>query len=310
MCTENSGDTLHQPPHRPWDECPCCRSTQNRQDYDFSVSMNPLAVPGRVVSCLSCGLQFKIPSKPDLPLEAYYQDASHYQFQDDVTEAEKEFGQVLKVIAGRMPAGSTLLDVGAGAGHFLRAAVRAGYVATGVELNPDLAKLATESSGANVIAGDALALPRLLAGRERSFSVVALLDLIEHVQDPVLLLKDAASFVAPGGILLVYTPNHKGLIVRTAQILYLLSLGLAVGPLRGIYDCDHVTFFDPRSLRETARRAGLVPGPMSMLPFNPSRRGVAKGITAVMLRAIEAFSPWCCGEFRMLLVVQPDELSH
>ncbi|WP_179166096.1 class I SAM-dependent methyltransferase [Azospirillum agricola] len=49
------------------------------------------------------------------------------------------------------------------------------------------------------MAGDALALPQLLAGRERSFDVVTLLDVIEHVRDPVGLLRDAAAFVAPGG---------------------------------------------------------------------------------------------------------------
>lgn len=104
---------------------------------------------------------------------------------------------------------------------------------------------------------------------------------------------------------MIYTPNHKGLIARTASALHDLTLGRVQGPSRGIYDCDHVTFFDPKTLREIARRAALVPGSMTMVRYNPARRGVAKGPTAGMLKLIEAFSPWCFGEFRMLLTARP-----
>lgn len=290
---------------RPWSECPCCRGVDHRLDFDFSDSTFPTAVPGRIVTCRCCGLQFKVPSRPEVPLEAYYADSSHYGCQDDVAEAEKEFAVILKAITCYAGSGASLLDLGCGAGHFLRVAVRGGFRASGVELNPDLARMAAESSGADVVAGDALALPELMAGREHSFMVVTLLDVIEHVRDPVQLLRAAASFVAPGGFLLVYTPNHSGLLVRTAAAIRTLSLGRATGPLRGIYDCDHITFFDPASLRETARRASLVPGPMTMVRYNPSRRSVTSRISGAVVRLIEAFSPWCFGEFRMLLLARP-----
>ncbi len=290
---------------RPWQSCPCCGGTSHRLDFDFSISTNPLAVPGKVVSCLGCGLQFKIPSQPEIPLDAYYADATHYQFQDDVDEADKEFRLILDLIGREAGPGAAVLDVGSGAGHFLRSAVKAGFRVTGLELNADLARQASQASGAEVITGHALALPGLLGERAGSFGVVTLLDLIEHVQDPLKLLRDAAGLLAPGGLLLIYTPNHKGLIARTASALHDLTLGRVQGPSRGIYDCDHVTFFDPGSLREIARRADLVPGPMTMVRYNPARRGVAKGATAGMLKLIEAFSPWCFREFRMLLTARP-----
>jgi 2-polyprenyl-3-methyl-5-hydroxy-6-metoxy-1,4-benzoquinol methylase len=290
---------------RPWTDCPCCGGRDHRSDYDFSVSTNPSAVPGRIVTCRTCGLQFKIPARPDIPLDAYYADTAVYQFRDDEAEADKEFERILTLAGAHAPPGARLLDVGSGPGHFLRAAVRAGYRSTGVELNPGLAKLAAEASGAEVVAGDALALPQLLAGRERGFDVVTLLDVIEHVRDPVGLLRDAAAFVAPGGTLLVYTPNHAGLITRTAAAIRSLSLGRVEGPLRGIYDCDHIVFFSPDTLRDAVRRAGLVPGTMTMIPFNPYRRGIARGATAEALRLIEGASPWIGGEFRMALAVHP-----
>ena len=265
-------------------------------------------MPGQIVTCRACSLQFKIPARAEVPLEAYYADASVYQFRDNEVEADKEFARILELAHQEIAderARLRLLDVGSGPGHFLRAAVRAGYSATGVELNPDLAKLAAQASGAEVVAGDALTLPQLLAGRERSFDVVTLLDVIEHVRDPIRLLRDAASFVAPGGILLVYTPNHAGLIVRTAAAIRTLTCGWVESPLRGIYDCDHIVFFAPDTLRDAARRAGLTPGAMTMVAFNPNRRGIAQGVTARALRLIESVSPWVGGEFRMALAIRP-----
>lgn len=297
-------------PDRPWTACPGCGGGNHRRDHDFSVSTNPSAVPGLVVTCRDCGLQFKIPAKPEVPLDAYYADTAVYQFRDDEAEADKEFARILQLAdrelsGSRAAQGARLLDVGSGPGHFLRAAVRAGYRATGVELNAGLATLAAEASGAEMVVGDALALPRLLAGRERSFDVVTLLDVIEHVRDPIGLLRDAATFVAPGGVLLVYTPNHAGLIVRTAAAIGALTLGRIDGPLRGIYDCDHIVFFDPDTLRAAVRRAGLTPGAMTMVKFNPYRRGIAQGATAQALRLIESASPWIGGEFRMALAIHP-----
>lgn len=264
-------------------------------------------MPGLVVTCRTCGLQFKIPTQPEVPLDAYYADTAVYQFRDDTDEADKEFIRILELARSELgaPPNARLLDVGSGPGHFLRAAMRVGYHATGVELNPGLARLAAETSGAEMVAGDALALPRLLAGRERSFDMVTLLDVIEHMRDPVQLLRDAATFVAPGGVLLVYTPNHAGLITRTAAAIRRLTFGWVEGPLRGIYDCDHIVFFAPNTLRDAVRRAGLVPGAMTMVKFNPYRRGIARGATAEALRLIESASPWIGGEFRMALAIHP-----
>jgi 2-polyprenyl-3-methyl-5-hydroxy-6-metoxy-1,4-benzoquinol methylase len=301
----NGTAETQRPAARGWQQCPLCSGTRHQLLYDFSSSSTPGAVPGRIVCCLDCALQYKIPARPEIPLAHYYANPALYAGRDDLDEAALEFAQVLRVARGCVAPPARLLDVGSGPGHFLRAAVGAGYSVTGIELNVELAHAAATASGAEVLAGDARDLEMLLAGRERSFGIVTLLDLIEHVQEPLALLRAAARFVAPGGALIVYTPNHRGLIARTAHTIRALTLGVVEGPLRGIYDCDHVVFFDPASLREAVRRAGLQAGPMSMVRFNPHRRRIARGISAVALQAIESLSPWLGGEFRMLLVARP-----
>ncbi len=64
-------------------------------------------------------------------------------------------------------------------------------------------------------------------------------------------------------------------------------------------------FFAPDTLRDAVRRAGLTPGVMTMVKFNPYRRGIAQGATAQALRLIESASPWIGGEFRMALAIHP-----
>lgn len=296
--------------------CPCCGGLRRRALYDFTDPPKDGGrterVPGCVVMCRDCGLQYKLIAAAAPPLADFYADQTVYQFRDDEIEAEKEFSRLLELLtraqAGKGGAGAEpprLLDVGCGPGRFLACARRAGYLPTGIELNAGLADLARRETGAEVLAGAAEDLPRLLAGREAGFDVATLLDVIEHVPDPVALLRQTARYVKPGGVLLVYTPNHAGLISRAAAAAYALSGGRIDGPARGIYDCDHIVFFDPLTLADAARRAGLRPGEIEMIKFNPDRRRIAAGPAAVVLRLIEAVSPYIGGEFRIAMIVRP-----
>lgn len=300
--------------------CPCCGGRRRRLLYDFTrpaagADARSERIPGRIVACLDCGLQYKLIAQDAGPLAAYYADQSVYEFRDDEAEAEKEFRQLLTILAqaadgdaaggeGGGGGGRKLLDVGCGPGRFLASAKRAGYQPTGVELNAGLAELARRESGAEVLAGAAEDLPRLLADREKTFDAVTLLDVIEHVPDPVGLLRLAARQLAPDGVLLVYTPNHSSLIARVAAAAHRLTGGRVDGPARGIYDCDHIVFFDPATLTDAVRRAGLRPLATRMIKFNPDRRRIATGPAATALRLIEAASPYIGGEFRIALAAR------
>ena len=44
-----------------------------------------------------------------------------------------------------------------------------------------------------------------------------MLDVIEHVTEPLKLLATARRLLKPGGRLVVYTPNHRGAIVVLAR---------------------------------------------------------------------------------------------
>lgn len=79
------------------------------------------------------------------------------------------------------------------------------------------------------------------------FDVILALNLIEHVEDPAAVLQRLRERLAPGGIILVKTPNHRSL---DARIFRHRSWG-------GLHCPRHWVLFTPPSFTRLAREAGL-----------------------------------------------------
>jgi hypothetical protein len=99
----------------------------------------------------------------------------------------------------------------------------------------------------------------------------------------------------------VYTPNHRALIVRIAAAMHQLTLGRVSRPVNEIFDGVHVVFFDKRSLGSVMKKAGFGAIKTTMIKYDPARSEQAKGAAAVALRMIEAVSPLVRGQFRLLM---------
>lgn len=82
---------------------------------------------------------------------------------------------------------------------------------------------------------------------DRQFDLILLLNIIEHVADPGLVLRTLASRLAPGGFMLVKTPNIDTLDRRLFQH---RNWG-------GFHCPRHWVLFNQRSFLDLARRCGL-----------------------------------------------------
>jgi SAM-dependent methyltransferase len=100
--------------------------------------------------------------------------------------------------------GPRLLDVGCAAGFFIEAALDAGFDPVGIELSPVAIDLARPAVRARITCGDVNA---LLATDARQFDVVTAFDIIEHTLDPAAFLDDIGRVLAPGGLLVMSTPD-------------------------------------------------------------------------------------------------------
>jgi len=102
-----------------------------------------------------------------------------------------------------------LLDVGFGAGDLLRAAVRAGWDAEGIEVSQPAVESA-RTFGLKVFQGE------LAAAHypDACFDVVTAVEVLEHVPDPQALVGEVARILRPGGLFWATTPHGRGLSAR------------------------------------------------------------------------------------------------
>jgi 2-polyprenyl-3-methyl-5-hydroxy-6-metoxy-1,4-benzoquinol methylase len=235
---------------------------------------------------------------PEKPIAEYYDDAyAALDYFDREAATRRALTLVRDAITEAIGgAPMSLLDVGCGPGVFLSLAREAGFDVTGVELEPTLADKA-RARGIEVLTGDVVSIPM----GERRFDVITLLDLIEHVPEPVALLERCRQLLKPGGHVVVYTPNHDALIVRVAAAMRRFTLGRVAGPIAAIFDGVHIVFFDRTSLTATMVRAGLQPVRTKMIAYDAARSEEAKGASTLALKMIETVSPLVQGQFRILM---------
>jgi len=127
-------------------------------------------------------------------------DAEHWWFQAKARLVSAAIRQY------RPPRG-LLVDLGAGAGGVTAALDWPHEDKIAVEGNEELAQTIRDRHGLRAVAADIHAVPL----ESRSASVVCLLDVIEHLDDPEVVLREARRLLAPGGLVVVTVPAHEWL---------------------------------------------------------------------------------------------------
>jgi SAM-dependent methyltransferase len=185
-------------------EAPLCRLCGSGQvgdlgpipdnDY-FAGCVLSSAIPGgRLWLCAACGSMFKHPVMPAVQYRLLYESGTATQWHGG--EHRQDLRTVREIIAAQ-PRVTGVLDVGCGTGDFLSS------------LPPGLAKFGIEPSAAAVKAaarGIQMLAPAIeQLAPQAQFDVITIIDVIEHVADPNLLLDAAYAHLLPGGCLVIAT---------------------------------------------------------------------------------------------------------
>lgn len=152
------------------------------------------------------------------------------------------------VLANTEP-GDRVLEGGVSSGYFAELLVRTGRRVDGIELDAVAAERARRVCE-RVWVGDLQHVDvRELDG---PYDLLLFGDTLEHVPDPVIVLRTLASKLRPGGTLVVSIPNVANWAVR---------LGLLAGRFRytdrGILDRTHLRFYTRRTVVEMVEEAGF-----------------------------------------------------
>lgn len=159
--------------------------------------------------------------------------------------------------------GKQALDVGCGAGLLAEPLARLGAKVTAIDAAPELIAAAQDHARGQQLEIDyrAAAVEEI----EGKFDLVTALEVIEHVADPAAFLKAIAALLAPGGLLILSTPN------RTAwSRLMMITIGEGLGEIpRGTHDFD--TFIAPDRMKALLAEAGLRCMDVEGIAWSPTR---------------------------------------
>lgn len=161
-------------------------------------------------------------------------------------------------------AGKRALDVGCGAGLLAEPLARLGADVTGVDAAAENVAVARAHAAGAGLAIDYRA-GELAALGLGQFDLVTAMEVLEHVADKAAFIAELARHLAPGGLLVLSTPN------RTARS-RVLMVGLAetVGAIpRGTHHWED--FATPEELAELLKGTGLEMGPPRGIAFSPSK---------------------------------------
>ena len=160
-------------------------------------------------------------------------------------------------------AGKTALDVGCGAGLLTEPLARLGASVPGIDASPEVIAVAREHAEAMALeidyrAGDVQEL-------QGQFDLVTAMEVIEHVAEPSTFLKALARRLAPGGLLILSTPN-----ATAWSRLMMITVGEGLGRIpKGTHDFDN--FIGPDRMKTLLADAGLECVDTEGLAWSPTR---------------------------------------
>jgi len=166
-----------------------------------------------------------------------------YRLKDDPSSSHS---LILAALGGG--GGRRVLDVGAADGFLAERLTACGWQVTALERDPALAD-AARGKCREVVVVD---LDRDSPPLDGPFDAALYGDVLEHLSDPLAVMRRLNSLLAPGALVIVSVPNVAHLWVRLS-----LLFGRFEYADRGILDGTHLRFFTRRTFLDFLDRTGL-----------------------------------------------------
>lgn len=161
-------------------------------------------------------------------------------------------------------AGKSALDVGCGAGLLCEPLARLGAAVTGIDAAAENVGVARAHAAQSGLAIDYRAGSVETLGAE-TFDLVMSMEVIEHVIDPAGFVAGLARALAPGGLMILSTPNRTAL-----SHLAMITVGEGSGMIpKGTHDWHK--FLTPDELTAVVEGAGLKVIDVAGLGFSPGK---------------------------------------
>jgi SAM-dependent methyltransferase len=207
----------------------------------FSARRLPDRVHYRMVNCRHCGLLRSDPVLDEEALIGLYREAS-FDYGDELDSLRETYGGALSRIEALTPDRDGLLDIGCGNGFVLEEALKRGWTGVrGVEPTADAIAAAAPSVRGAIV--EDIMRPGLFA--PDSLTAVTLFQVLDHIPDPLSLLRECRAALKPGGVIMAWNHNTAA---ASARIL---------GERSPIVDVEHTYLYSPDTMRTLFGKAGF-----------------------------------------------------
>ena len=196
-----------------------------------------------VYKCLHCGLEQVPASLIPHRIEHLYEEVIDTEYLQNNRARAKTFARSFDQIESSLPRPpAAMLEVGAHCGLFGREAVRRGWTFEAVEPSRWAAQYARNEFGLNVHTGF---LSDNRANLKPTYDAVVAWDVLEHVREPLMFVKECASFLDRDGVFCFSTLDVDNWYRRLTGRRWVWLMDM------------HLQYFDRHSVNDLLSRAGL-----------------------------------------------------
>ena len=235
--------------------CVVCESNLTEHYHTFT---HWKETPFSVYRCSTCKSLFQspMPHNPNsLYNEAYYTGKQEYSYHDE--RKQYQYSQFvwnarLQTIKKYVTEGR-LLDVGCSFGGFVQTASHKGFLSVGLDVSSyaiDQGNYWARLNHKNraflgLFQGDLLNIPQHFVFLPNSFNVITMIEVAEHLSDPIANFKNAFTLLDNNGVLIIQTANFEGWQFKDAGVHYHYFMP------------GHLVYYTATALKEMLQKIGF-----------------------------------------------------
>lgn len=211
------------------------------EEGDFSATGSDFGIFYDLAKCNSCKAVFALTDKKGEDFSRLYSESKDKLYLSGALERGRTFEKIIFHLKEFSCGKRRLLDVGSSYGLFLKLASKDWKESFGIELNKEACKYASQILGLNVFCGEISEADFA----EGYFDVITAIEVIEHVYDPKVFIRDINKLMRQKGIIYLVCPDITSF---SAKLL---------GSHWWSYRKMHLNYFSKKTIREFLEKNGF-----------------------------------------------------